>query len=216
MIGGLVLRITETILNTWIIMAVLIAFAIVVRVKIRRFKDIPRGFQNVVEYMVEAFDNFLRSAAGEKLMFLGNWFFMVFCFVLLSNISGLFFLRPPTADWATNITLALVTFFLIHILGGKMRKTGYLKEFFKPNAVFLPINLIGEIARPISLSFRLFGNILAGTILLGLIYKVVFLRYLVPAPLHAFFDLFAGAIQTYVFCMLSFTYISGATTVEEQ
>ena len=98
-IGGLELWITDTMISTWIIMAVLITFAIIVRIKLKKFKDVPKGFQNVVEFLVETFENYLRTTVGDKLMFLGNWFFTVFAFILISNLSGLIpTFRPPTAD----------------------------------------------------------------------------------------------------------------------
>ena len=217
-LGGIEVWITETIVNTWIIMGVLIIFAAVVRIRLKAFKDVPRGFQNVVEYLVEMFDGFLREAAGPRLMFLGNWFFAVFAFILLSNISGLFTLRPPTADWVTTFTMALVTFVLIHFLGGRFLKLSYLKTLIEPNPLFLPLNLIGELAKPISLSFRLFGNVLAGTILMSLIYGMapIFVRIGVPTVLHFYFDLFAGAIQTYVFCILSLSFISASSATETE
>lgn len=213
-IGGIEIWITDTLISTWIIMGVLIAFSIVVRFKLRSFKSAPKGFQNIVEYLVEAFDKFASGVVGDKLMFLGSWFFTVFAFVWLSNICGLFFMRNPTADWATNFALALVTFVLIHAMGMKFRGKAHLKSLIEPNPVFLPLNIIGELARPISLSFRLFGNVLAGLILLGLLYEPIFLRWLIPVPLHAFFDLFSGSIQTYVFCILSLSFISAAAETE--
>ena len=213
-IGNLQIWITQTLISTWIIMAVLIALAIVVRVKLKNFKENPKGFQNVIEYLVEMFDNFMHGVVGDKLMFLGSWFFTVFAFVWLSNICGLFFMRNPTADWATNFALALVTFFLIHIMGLKYRGRKHLKTFIEPFPVFLPLNIIGELARPISLSFRIFGNVLSGMILLTLIYQPIFLRFLIPVPLHAFFDLFSGSIQTYVFTILSLSFISAAVADE--
>ena len=217
-LGSLELWITDTIVNTWIIMAVLIIFAVIVRIKLKKFSDVPKGLQNVVEMMVEAFDNFLRGTVGDRLMFLGNWFFTVFVFVLISNISGLFTLRPPTADWAFTVAIALVTFFLLQILAIRYRGRAYLKSFLEPFFLFLPLNLLGEIARPISLSFRLYGNILSGTIIMTLIYTItpIFIRFVIPAALHAYFDLFAGVLQTYIFCALSLSFISSAAISEAE
>jgi F-type H+-transporting ATPase subunit a len=194
-------------------MAVIIAFAIVARIMLKKFKDVPRGFQNFVELIVETFSNFYRNATDGKFFFMGNWFFMCFFFILLSNISGLFLLRPPTADWATTLALALVTFVMIHIMGIRYRKGKYLKGFLSPFFLFLPLNIISEIARPISLSFRLFGNILSGLITMALLYAMapVFIRFVVPSALHLYFDLFAGVLQTYIFCMLSISFIKSAT-----
>ena len=216
-LGGVEVWITDTLISTWIVMGVLIIFAIAVRVSLKKFKTVPKGFQNVVELLVEMFDNFMFTSGGEKFMFLGNWFFTVFAFILVSNISGLFFMRPPTADWATALALALVTFALIHVCAARNRGFKHLKSFIEPSPVFLPLNLIGEIARPISLSFRLFGNVLGGLILLGLIYAMVpvFAKFVIPSALHAFFDVFVGAIQTYVFCILSLAFIRSSAAPED-
>jgi F-type H+-transporting ATPase subunit a len=215
-IAGVEVWITETMLNTWIIMLLLIAFAAFVRFRLRAFKEIPTGFQNAVESIVEVFDGFVRSTVGERFMYLGNWFFMVFAFVLVSNLSGLVGIRPPTADWTTALALALATFVLIHAMGIVHRKGRYLKSFFEPNLIFFPLNVIGELARPISLSFRLFGNVLAGVILMSMVYSLIpiYLRFAIPAVLHAYFDLFSGMLQTYIFCILSLTFIRTASAAE--
>ena len=208
---GVEVWITQTIFNTWIIMAALILFAVVVRILVRRFKTVPAGFQNAVEAVIEAFDNIVRSSAGEKYMGLGNWFFMVFAFILVSNLSGIVGLRPPTADFATTFAFALATFLLIQVMGIKQRGRKYLKSFFEPIFIFFPLNVIGELARPIALSFRLFGNVLAGMILMTMFYSLpIYLRFVLPAALHTVFDIFFGALQTYVFCVLSLTFIGMA------
>jgi F-type H+-transporting ATPase subunit a len=199
-------------------MGVLIVFAIIVRMKIKNFKDVPKGFQNVVEMLVEAFDNYLRNNLGEKLMFLGSWFLTVIAFVLLSNLIAVLsigILRPPTADWSMTFALALVTFFLIQVMAVKFRGGEYFANFAKPYPaffLFLPINILGELARPISLSFRLFGNILAGVVIMALIYNItpIFARFFFPAALHLYVDLFAGVLQAYVFTTLGLTFIAGA------
>jgi len=220
-LGGIEIWITDTMVSTWIIMGILIALSIVVRIKVRKFKEVPTGFQNAIEGLVEVFEGYLRSTVGDKLMFLGYWFFTLFIFILLSNLSGLFpGIRPPTADWSFTFGMALVTFILIQAMGIKFRGTGYLKSFVEPYYMaflFLPINIIGELARPISLSFRLFGNMLAGLIMMTLIYALthVFAQFAIPAPLHGFFDVFSGILQTYIFCTLSMTFIAGAAEVSD-
>jgi len=221
---GIEIWITDTMISTWIIMGVLITFAVIVRIKVRKFKEIPTGFQNAVEAIIELFENYLWSAVGDKLMFLGNWFFTLFIFILLSNLSGLIpGMRPPTADWSMTLGLALVTFILIQVMGVRYRKTEYIKSLFAPLPwwcplpLFLPINLIGEIAKPISLSFRLFGNMLAGLIMLSLVYALfpIFAQFVIPAALHVYFDLFSGVLQTYIFVTLSMTFVAVAAEVVE-
>lgn len=211
-IFGIEVWITETIFNTWIIMLILIVLAIITRIKLRKFKEIPTGLQNIVEALVEMFDNFAKDTLGQKLMYLAPWFFMVFTFIFTSSLSSVFGLRAPTADWATTGALALATFILMLFVGFKHRKTAYLKSFFQPHPIFFPLNLIGELAKPVSLSFRLFGNMLSGTIILTLYYGLtpIFVQIGIPALLHAFFDILFGAIQTYIFVIISHMYLSGA------
>ena len=216
-IGGVEVWITETQVVTWMIMAVLITFAVIVRRKLRKFENVPKSkLQQFTEVIVDFFDRFVRSTAGNKLAFLGNWFFAVFAMIFLSSFSGLFGFRPPTADWSFTFAMALVTFMLIQVLGIKFRGKGYLKGLMQPAVVFLPTNIIGELSRPVSLSFRLFGNVLAGLILLTLIYTLppVPFRFGLPVVLHAYFDLISGFLQTYIFCVLSLSFISGAAGVE--
>jgi len=191
-------------------MGVLIILAIVVRVRLKSFKDIPSGFQNVIEVMVETMANLVKSTTGGNLDFLGGYFFSIFAFILVSNYSGLVGLRPPTSDLATTIPIALTTFILIHVLGIRAQKGKYFKEYLFPHPVFLPINIIGELARPVSLSFRLFGNILGGVIIINFMYDMMprALQFIVPNIAHAWFDMFAGALQAFVFTVLSMTFIN--------
>jgi F-type H+-transporting ATPase subunit a len=209
-LGGFEIWITETMRNTWVVCGVLIALAIAVRVCLKKFQDIPKGFQNVMEALVEMFDKFVRSSAGDKMYHLGYWYFTAFSFILLANLSGLFGLRPPTADWVTTFGLALVTFGLIQVMGWKYRRGAYLRSIFlEPHWAFSPLNVIGEIARPISLSFRLFGNILAGMVIMNLLYGMAptFTLILIPSALHFYFDVFAGVLHTYIFSVLSLTFV---------
>lgn len=211
-IAGEEFWITETIVNTWFIMLLLIVLAVIVRITIRKFKEVPRGFQNVIEAIIEIFDNFVKNTLGEKLSYVAPWFFMVFMLLLTSALLSIFGLRPPTADWATTIAMALVSLLLMFYMGFKHRKGDYLKTFFEPHFVFFPMNLIGELAKPVSLSFRLFGNMLSGTIILTLYYALtpMFIQFGIPSLLHAFFDVIIGALQTYIFVILSLMYIKGA------
>ena len=211
-VAGVEVWITETILNTWFIMLVLIVFAVIVRLKLRSFKVIPTGFQNITEVMIETFDNFAGNILGEKLSYISPWFFTVFAFILSSSLFSVFGVRAPTADWATTFALAFASFILMLFMGFKHRKGEYLKSFFEPHFIFFPLNLIGELAKPVSLSFRLFGNMLSGTIILTLYYALtpVFVQIGIPSLLHAFFDVIFGALQTYIFVIISLMYVRGA------
>lgn len=211
-LAGIEIRITETIVNTWFIMLVLIALAVITRIRLRRFQVIPKGFQNVIEAVVEIFDHFASNTLGEKLSYISPWFFTVFVFILSSSLFSVFGLRAPTADWATTFALAFASFMIMLFMGFRHQKGKYLKSFFEPHFIFFPLNLVGELAKPVSLSFRLFGNMLSGTIILTLYYALtpVFVQFGIPSLLHAFFDVIFGTLQTYIFVIISLMYVKGA------
>ena len=193
-----------------IVMLVLLIFSIIANRKMKHATEVPDGFQNVLELIVEKLDGVVYSTMGKvaapKFV---NYISTIFVFILMSNISGLFGLRPPTADYGTTLALGLITFFLVQINGVRKNKLQHFGDMCKP-VVLTPINIIGELAVPLSLSLRLFGNILSGTVMMGLIYGLlpIFLKLGLPAVLHIYFDLFSGAIQTYVFCMLTMVYVT--------
>ncbi len=207
-IFGQEIWITQTIVTTWVLMAILIIIAFLARLQLKKFSEKPSGVQNVIELVIESMDNFVISAMGEKYSYFANWFFGVFVFILISNLSGLLGFRPPTADYATTACLALSTFVLIHFMGILKQKGSYFKGYIEPIPIMLPMNIISEIATPISLSFRLFGNILGGSIIMGMVYSLpAIFRIAIPGVLHIYFDVFAGCIQTVIFVMLSMTFI---------
>ncbi|MDO5062938.1 MAG: F0F1 ATP synthase subunit A [Peptostreptococcaceae bacterium] len=215
LIGGF--RLTETVTTTWIIMAVLIIGSSVLT---RNLEKIPRGVQNALEVFVDSIYSLTASTMGEDKRGFAPYIGTLILYLAVSNISGLFAVRPPTADLNTTLALSLMTFFLIHFNGIRRKGFGgYLKGFTEPFVALTPINVIGEIATPISLSFRLFGNMVGGLIIMSLVYSalagfsggsVPFLQFGIPVVLHAYFDLFSGLLQTFIFAMLSMIFISGA------
>lgn len=213
-ISGVEIWITETIFNTWLIMGVLILAAIVVRIKLRSFTTVPSGAQNAIESVVEIFDKFAVNTVGENNRVVIPWFFAVFVYILTSSLFSTFGLRAPTADWATTFAMAIATFVIMIFRGLKNRGGHYIKSLFEPHFVFFPMNLIGELAKPLSLSFRLFGNVLSGTIILTLYYSLTpwLVQIGIPALFHAFFDVVIGFIQTYIFVIISLMYVNEAST----
>lgn len=205
------LYLTTTHISILIVIGTLIIFAFIANCAIKKAdpEKVPGTFLNIIEMLVEAVDNMTRSTMGSKGYRFSNYIGTLFAFILLSNISGLFGLRPPTADYGTTFALALITFFLIHYNGFKYQKFGHITNLFKP-IILSPINIIGEIATPLSMSLRLFGNIMAGTVMMGLVYGLLpkVLTLVWPAALHAYLDLFSGCIQAYVFCMLTMVFVS--------
>lgn len=174
--------------------------------------EVPGTFQNIVEMVVEMLDRMITGVMGKNAGKFLNYIGTVFIFILICNFSGLFGLRPPTADYGVTLPLGLMTFTLIHYNKFKHKKVkGVLAELCDPWPIWAPINMIGNIAVPISLSLRLFANVLSGVVMMTLVYgllRVIAIGW--PAVLHVYFDLFSGAIQTYVFCMLTMTYVSDA------
>lgn len=214
------LYITNTHISLLLVMLTLIIFAVFANRAIKKADPYkaPGTFLCIVEYLVTLSDSMVIGAMGEKHgPKFANYIGTLFAFILLSNISGLFGLRPPTADYGVTLALGMITFLLIHYNGFKYQKFGHITGLFKPIPILFPINLVGEIANPLSISLRLFGNVLSGTVMMAVIYalipKILLLAW--PSVLHGYFDLFSGAIQTYVFCMLSMVYISGAFDEEE-
>jgi F-type H+-transporting ATPase subunit a len=209
---GQTVWITTTHVSILIVFMVLISFAIIANRTMKKATDVPGPFQNAVELVVEKIDGMVSGVMGKHAGRFANYIGTIFVFILISNISGLFGLRPPTADYGVTLPLGLLTFFLIHFNKFKHQKViGVLKGYCEPWPIWAPINLIGDIAVPISLSLRLFANVLSGTVMMALVYGLLSkIAYFWPSVLHIYFDLFSGAIQTYVFCMLTMTYVGSA------
>ena len=172
----------------------------------------PGTFQNIVELMVEMLDNMITGCMGKSARPFLGYVSTLFSFILISNFSGLLGLRPPTADYGVTLPLGVITFCLILFNKLKYQKlSGFIKGLCEPWPFWAPINIIGDVAVPISLSLRLFANVLSGTVMMALVYGLLsMVAYAWPAVLHVYFDLFSGAIQTYVFCMLTMTYVTDA------
>lgn len=212
---GQELWITNTHVCLLIVVIVMTLFALAANRAIRKAdpNEVPGTFLNLIEYLVETVDNLTKTNMGEKHGWkFSNYIGTLFAFLIVANLSGLFGLRPPTADYGVTLGLALITFVLIHYNGFKYEKAGHVTKLFQP-ILLTPINIIGELATPLSMSLRLFGNILSGTVMMGLLYGLLpkllqFFIWPVFGGLHAYFDVFSGAIQSYVFCMLTMVFIS--------
>lgn len=193
----------------WITL-ILILLMVLFRIKIRNYTaDKPaKGIVLFVESYIKLMNNFSKEMVGKRWRSLAPYFTTIATFIFVSNISGLFGFRPPTVSLSVTLTLALMSFFMIQFSG--IRSTGikeYLKGFASP-APMLPLNIISELVVPVSLSVRLFGNILSGSVLLSLIYGFFgWLALLVSPVLHAVFDIAFGLIQTLVFVMLTAVFI---------
>lgn len=208
---GETVYITTTHVCMLIVCLFLVAVGIVVNVTMKRAKEIPEGIQNLAEMAVSMLDGIVKGNMFRHWRKYANYILTVFIFILVANLSGIFGLRPPTADFCTTFALALITFVMIQYNAVKTNGFfGYMKSLTQPIPLLFPINLIGELATPVSLSLRLFGNIMGGTVMMALFYGLLpkLVTFGIPVALHAYLDVFAGAIQTYVFCMLSMVFIT--------
>lgn len=199
---------TTTHVSLFIICLALIILAVIVRLRLKD-TDHPKGLQNVAEMVVEALDGLVGKTMGGYARRYRNYIGVLFIFLLVSNLSGLLGLRPPTADYGVTFPLGIITFMLIQYNNVKWNRFGAVTDLFKPVPILFPINLIGELAVPFSISLRLFGNMVSGTVIMALIYGLLAkFAVLWPGFLHGYFDLMSGAIQTYVFCMLTMVFIT--------
>lgn len=202
--------ITTTTIGMWIVSLVILLLAVFANRTLKKATDVPGAFQNALEYAYDMLTNMTGGILGKNAGKFANYIGTIFLFILLSNLSGLFGLRAPTADYGVTFLLGMVTFFIVNYQGIKNRGVRHFTSLFEPTPILFPINLIGELANPLSISLRLFANLLSGVIIMGLWYGMmpIFANIGIPAALHVYCDLFSGCIQTYVFCMLTMVYIN--------
>lgn len=196
----------DTIFTTWL--TALIVFLVVFAAS-RGKKLVPTGVQNCVEILVEGLLSQFEKNVGPKYRQVVPALLTLFLFILTANQLGLLptehLTASPTSDINTTLGLALAVTLLIHVLFIANQGVGkWIKHFFEPFPVFVFINLVEEISRPVTLAMRLFGNILAGEILLELLYALC--PWLIPIIWIAF-SVFVGVIQAYIFTTLSSVYL---------
>jgi F-type H+-transporting ATPase subunit a len=196
----------DTLTMTWLTMAIVIIFAVIAT---RRAALVPRGWQNFLEMAVTALLDQIDNTMGPKGRKMAPLIITLFLFLVVGNELGLVpGFTSPTNDINTTLGLALMVVILVHIIGIREKGAGrYIKHFFEPYIPFVIINIIEELAKPITLSFRLFGNILAGEILLIILGMLV--PYVIPTAWLAF-SVFVGIVQAFIFTMLSMSYLSNS------
>ena len=204
-IGGHELYFTTTHVGMAIITIFLVVLLIFARPRMMKAEEVPGTFQLILETIVEMLDGMITSNMGKFAKPYLNYISILFIYILTCNIGGIVGLRSPTADYGVTLALALITFVILHYNAIKYNLKDSLKGYLDPFPVFLPVNIISELATPVSMSLRLFANMLSGTIIMALWYGLLpfFMKIGIPSFLHIYFDLFSGAIQTYVFCMLT-------------
>ncbi len=194
---------------TWVVMLILIALGFLAS---RSIKMVPSGLQNFMEVVIGGVEGLIDETMGHK----GKKYFPLIAtlalFILVSNLIALipgFF--PPTANLNTNAALALIVFAMTHIIGFKEHGVGYLKHFMGPILALAPlmfiIEVIGHLARPVSLTLRLFGNMYGHEIVLMIFFGLV--PFLAPLPMMMM-GVLVAFIQTFVFSLLAMIYIAGS------
>ena len=205
-LGSLKIDIAPEIVVQWFIMLAIILFALWIT------KDLalrPSKKQATVEYAYEFLKSFGASNLGEKNLELLPFIGTMFIYLLLMNLMGLFGLPVPTKNFSVTLSMGLISFFMIQYY--PIKKHGF-KKYFKgyafPAWIVTPINILERIILPVSLALRMFGNVFAATLLVELAYEAlehtsIFLAIGIPVPLHAYFDIFDGFIQTTIFVILT-------------
>lgn len=208
------LDISMTTIYTWIVMAFLVIVALILRLTVvRRMEKYPKGAQNILEIIVEQIMKYTDSRAHGIGEVLGSYIFTIAFFMVGCAALELFRLRAPTADLMMTFSLALITFFLINWYGIKKKGVGgRIKSLASPTPVVFIFRAISDIAIPVSMASRLFGNMLGGMIVMDLLYSSLGTNAVgIPSVLGLYFNVFHPIIQAFIFVTLTLTFISEAT-----
>jgi F-type H+-transporting ATPase subunit a len=205
--------VTMSIIMQWAIMAVIIVSVLLLT---RNLSKIPSKRQTVIEMIVNLFNGLIGQNLGNDykkrfVPFVGTLGIFIACM----NLTGLIGFAPSTRDLNVTATLALIAAFVMNANSvSKNGLGGYFHGYIKPYAFMLPMNIIEKFTIPLSLALRLFINMLVGVIFMELTYMALgYFAFVIPIPLHFFFDLFVALIQTYVFVMLTIVFTK--TSAEE-
>jgi F-type H+-transporting ATPase subunit a len=198
--------ISEGVVTTWVIMFVLVIGAIAVS---RRLSLLPSRTQTLFELIVDTVDSQIRDTMRQEpapyRAFIGTLFVFIFVCNWSSLVPGV---EPPTAHLETDAALALLVFLAIIWFGVRAcGLRGYLRTFASPTPLMIPLNFVESLTRTFSLFVRLFGNVMSGVFVIGIVLSLAGL--LVPIPLMAL-DLLTGAVQAYIFAVLAMVFIAGA------
>ena len=214
-------------ISSLIVILIIVVLSLIVGILARRQDPLkkPKGLLLIAEVGVKFFDNFSTDLVGTSLPNFGGFIMGVAMYLFIAFIFGLTGLPSPVTYMAIPLSLGLTTFLLIHFTSARFTRWHYFKRYIDPIPIFLPINLISMWAPLLSLTLRLFGNAIAGWALLAIVeaalrdlsatlfqfinseWNQVFLAPIPLAILHAYFDVFSGFIQTFVFILLTSIFI---------
>lgn len=195
----------QTMYMTWITMAVVLVLFVMAA---RSPKLVPSGLQNVMEFFVDFLNGLMEGTLGAKgSKYMAPFIITLFMFIFIANEIGMLpqvgvHWTSPTNDINTCFGLSLTVAVGVYVVGVCQHGLGHFKHFVSPSPAFLPLHLLDEITKPLTMALRLFGNILAGEILLIVLYQLA--PWVVP-ELWVMFSLFIGFLQAFIFTMLALT-----------
>ena len=215
--------ITETVINMWVVMAILTLLSIWLTRDLRVRN--PGKRQLAAEKLYLMLTGLVKDTMGKEKSFFVTYICALFGMSMFGSLVSLIGLRPPTADLSTTLGFALVSFVLTQTIKIKnLGFGGFLKSFTEPIPLITPLNLISEVATPVSMAFRHFGNIASGVVISALVYgalaalsgavlgwlpgSVPWLMAGIPAVLSIYFDVFTSFLQAYIICMLTMVFAS--------
>lgn len=214
------ISITETMVNAWIVMLIILGLCLFFT---HNLQKIPKGKQALIEKAILMVDGLVEQNMGKGCQSYSPYIVTLLLSSVLGSLVSLIGLRSVTADLNTTLGWAIMTFVMIIYANIRYKGLrGYLKGFLEPIPVMLPLNILSEIATPVSMSFRHFGNIAGGmvitTLLLGALsalstalhLPIPLLQIAIPGVLSLYFDLFSGCIQAFIFSMLTMAYVGSA------
>ncbi|MGR3276372.1 F0F1 ATP synthase subunit A [Acaryochloris marina NIES-2412] len=202
-----------TLIFTWLVMGVLVIGSWLVTRNLSASTQISRE-QNLLEVIVlgirDQIQEIIDQPADPYLPFIGTLFIFIALSNLLSVIPGY---QPPTGSLSTTTALALCVFFAVPLYGVQKKGVrGYLQQYLQPNPIMLPFNIIGDFSRIVALAVRLFGNVMSGTMIVGILLSVAPLLF--PVMMQVL-GLLTGMIQAYIFAILAMVFIAAASQVDQ-
>ena len=206
---------SETMVVGWGVMAALIIGAIILRIFfIPKLTDIPGKFQNAVETIVEAVENYSSTRTTDLGRPMFGYVFAIGAMLLGNAVAELMGFRTPSSDLMFTAALSILAFIVANLYGiRKLSIKGRLKSFAKPTPLLLPIRIITELANPLSMACRLFGNTISGMIVMNLLYSVLGnFATGIPSVIGLYFNVFTALIQMVIFITLTLSSINDATT----
>ena len=206
-IAGHEIGILESTVISWVVIGIILIVSLILTTGLK--KDHISRRQALAEFIVTKLDELVSGMIGEEGKAYVPYLVTVLLFIGVSNVIGLFGMKPPTKDLNVTAALAIMSIILVQAAGIKHKKVGgWLKSFTQPIAVVTPINILEIVIKPLSLCMRLFGNVVGAFVIMELLKAIV--PAIVPSVFSLYFDIFDGILQAYVFVFLTSMYIKEA------